>query len=56
MIRSVTIAIVWDWSALLSPAASAQSVDTVFAEVHGHHMAFYVAGAGATEIYIGQLL
>jgi pimeloyl-ACP methyl ester carboxylesterase len=50
MVRQAVIAIVCASSSILAPNASAQHVDTVFAEVHGHRMAFYVTGTGGPTV------
>jgi pimeloyl-ACP methyl ester carboxylesterase len=52
MIRQVTIAIACASISVLAPSASAQRVDTVFAEVHGHRIAFYVTGTGGPTVVL----
>lgn len=50
MIRHFVSALVWCSTSVLAASASAQSVDTVFADVHGHRIAFYVTGAAGPTV------
>lgn len=50
MTRQVVIAFALAAQSLLASGVMAQRVDTVFAEVHGHRMAFYVAGTGGPTV------